>query len=316
MVEKKVESDTEISQIQAEILHCISKELSVKEIANYRKTSRNAVYKVLNTLSKNGLIELIGRTHGLTDKGRQSLHSFIGFTNKKRYHDLAIKVEILESPKNWEMKRNQMIRLPYFNKRVQLKNNTYDLFSFGKVGVRTTTKSVIIRPLSLYGDNIEQALVELMDVFFDAVPKIENAFKIKLVKDKKANITIISQEISRLNDPLAKLYHKEGNRLYIKDPVTGEVWLHADYSFSVNELEAISVTKSPEDLPIVEKQLNDWRKYNPQTNSELQEEIRILKERNKQNEEFIKTLLEQNTMSFKNQAIIIKRLEIVEKDKV
>lgn len=262
-----VDNTPEVSQAQADILHCLTNNLTITEIAKHRKCSRQAIYKVLWRLLAKGFVEKIGYAYGLTELGKKGLHSFIGFTNKLRQHNINVKMEILESPRNWERKRGVMTSLPYFNKRVKLKNNYYDLFSFGRVRVKTTSKSAIIKIPTIYDDSIEGATIQTMEILEKVIPKIEALFKIKLIKDYKSNITFISQEYARLNDALAKLYKREDNKLYIKDE-EGKVWLITDYSFAVNELETIHPIRADEDMKTVHSFLNDLRQ-NPVTCSQM-----------------------------------------------
>lgn len=262
----------DITLPQAEILKGISNYLTIDEMAKYRKTSRVSVYKIIKTLLNKELIHKKSRgIYGLTNKGQEGLHSLMQFTNKLRQHNLSFKIKILDSPKNWEAKREQLIQMPYFNKRVQLKNNDYDLLTFGRLQIKTTSQSVIIKLPTIYADSVDECNLQAMDLLYNAIPKIEAQFNIKLIKDYKSNIQIISQEYARLNDSLAKLYKKEGNKLYITDE-EGKIWLIADYSFSVSELETISPNRADEDMTIVHAFFNDLRK-NPATFSEVREAI-------------------------------------------
>ena len=266
-IEKKVESSSNLSQNQFEILYNLSNFLTVTQIAKNRKTSRQAVYKSILILLEKGMIEKIDSTYRLTELGKKGLHSFIGFTYKLRQHNISYKIQVLESQTNWDKKREELIEMPFFNKKVKLKNNNYELFNFGKVKIKTTTKSVIIRLPELFDNSVEGAIIQSMDLLYQILPKIENRFKIRLRKDNKANITLISQEYARLNDCLAKLYKVEGNKLYITDDY-GKVWLIADYSFCTNELETIDTRKADEDMITVSNFMNDLRN-NPVTLSQL-----------------------------------------------
>jgi DNA-binding PadR family transcriptional regulator len=267
-----VKNNIDVSGPQAEVLKGISEFLTIKEISKYRKTSRVAVYKIIKSLMKKGLLEKKDRgVYGLTNSGKEGLHSFIGLTHKLRQHNLSIKVEILESTKNWDKRREQIITMPYFNKRVKLRNNSYDLMRFGKMGLKITSKSVIFRLPTIYSESVDDCIVQAMDLLFQSISRVEDLLKIKLVKDYKSNITIISQEYARLNDSLAKLYRKEGNKIYITGD-EGKVWLIADYSFSTDELETIDPNRADEDMVTVHAFMNDLRK-NPTTFSEVREVI-------------------------------------------
>jgi len=222
---------------------------------------------------KNGMIAKIQRgVYSLTEEGIKGLHSFVAFRYKLRQHNLGIKIEVLESPRNWELKRNEIRQMPYFNRTIKLKNNEQDLINFGRFQIRTTSKSVIIKMPTIYSSNWEDAVLQAMGLLEDMIPKIEHQFKIRLVKDYKANIKIISQEYARIQDALAKLYINEGNRLYL----TGDddkIWLITDLSFSTDELEVIHPNRATDDLEAIAPMLNDLR-ANPTTFSEVRQETK------------------------------------------
>lgn len=266
-----VERTLKISKTQAEILNGISNFLTISDIAKHRKTSRQAVYKVISKLKQSGLIIKSGMAWGLTEKGKKGLHSFMGFTNKLRQHNIAIKIKILESKRNWDKKRNILMQLPYFNKRVELKNNHYDLFNFGKVRIKTTSKSIIFHLPTIYDNNVDNAVLQAMDIIFDTIPRVEDRFKIKLIKDQKLNITFISQEYARLNDAIARVYKEKDKKLHIIDK-DGELRFIADYSFAVNELESVHPDKASEDMNAVNPFLLDLAE-NPTTFSEVRDVV-------------------------------------------
>lgn len=278
-VEKKVEKQgVELTQTQFEVLKGISDFLTPKEISEKRKTSFQATYSILRRLIKIGYIDKnpgnttrYGSPYNITKKGMEGLNSFIGFRYNLRKHNLHFKCKVLESPRNWEQKRNQLIQMPFFNKRVEIKNNYYDLFSYGKLQLKTTSQSIIIKIPTIYARTVDSAVLQSMDILFSSIPKIEALFKVKLVKNYKCNITIISNEVARLNDSLAKLYRKEANKLYITGE-DGKVWLIADYSLNTDELETIHPTKSDDDMDIVHPFFNDLRK-NPTTFSEVRDTV-------------------------------------------
>jgi len=256
-----------------EVLKMIQQGHSITEISQFRKVSRTAIYKVLSTLTKRGMISKIQRgVYNLTEEGTKGLHSFVAFRYKLRQHNLGIKIEVLESPRNWELRRNEIRQMPYFNKTIKLKNNEQDLLNFGKLQIRTTTKSIIIKMPTIYTSNWEEAVIQAMDILENTIPKLESKFKVKLVKDHKANIKIISQEFARIQDALAKLYRSEGKRIYLTGD-DGKIWLITDLSFSTDELEVIHPNRATADLDAIAPFLNDLRK-NPTTLSNVREEAK------------------------------------------
>jgi len=276
MTKKKRGFTKKVELPHFEVLKSIQNGLSITEMSKYRKVSRTAIYKVLSTLTKRGMIAKIQRgVYELTEEGIKGLHSFVAFRYKLRQHNLGIKIQILESPKNWELRRNEIRQMPYFNKTIKLKNNEQDLINFGRLKIRTTTKSIIIKMPTIYATDWERATVQAMQILEEMIPKLEHAFKVKLVKDYKANIKIISQEYASLQDALAKLYRNEGNRIYLTGE-DGKIWLITDLSFSTDELEYIHPNKATDDNDAIAPFLNDLRK-NPTTLSNVREEtIQVL----------------------------------------
>jgi predicted transcriptional regulator len=276
MVEKKIykkDFTPRLNTPSFEVLKCLQEGLNVTEISKYRNCSRVAIYGILKTLINKGLVRKIGyATYELTDKGMHGLHSFVALRYKLRQHNLHIKISVLESPKNWELKRNEIRQMPYFNKTIKLKNNEQELINFGKLLIKTTTKSMIIKIPTIYARNWEDAIIQAMGILEDSIPKLEHQFKVKLVKDYKSNIMIISQEYARIQDALAKLYRCEGNRIYLTGS-DGKIWLITDLSFSTDELEFIHPNKATDDLDAIAPFLNDLRK-NPITISKMREETK------------------------------------------
>jgi len=291
-----------------EVLKCLQEGLSISEIAKYRKVYRSSIYKVLSTLKKRGLVAKIQRgAYSLTEEGVKGLHSFVAFRYKLRQHNLGIKINVLESPKNWDLRRNEIRQMPYFNKTIKLKNNEQDLINFGKLQIRTTSKSIIIKLPTIYAEGWENAVLQSMNILQDTIPKIEHQFKIRLVKDYKSNMKIISQEYARIQDALAKLYRSEGNRIYLTGD-DGKIWLITDFSFSNDELELIHPNKATSDLDAIAPFLNDLRD-NPTTLSNIREETRGVLEVAKavmQNEVKHQRVLDEILLAFKK---INKRLD-------
>lgn len=268
--------DKTLSEQRFSTLRLLQESCTVTEISRIRKVYRSAVYKTIASLQKKGYIENVGTpnlaVYNLTKKGLEGIHSFVALRYKLRSHNLSFKIEVLENPKNWDKKRQQLIRLPFFNKRIELKNNDQDLFTYQKLEIKTTTKSVIIKLPEIFAKNTEGAILQAMDMLYSAIPNIERIFKVKLVKDYKANITIISQEWARLQDSLAKLYRIEEKKLYVRDD-EGKIWLIADYSFKTDELETIRPESSDDDMDVVHKHMNDLRDNNPRPLSLVDKEL-------------------------------------------
>lgn len=277
--EEKPDLTLRIESAYLELLNGIQSGFKISEIAKYRKVSRQAVYGTLSSAISKGWVSKIGYgVYDLTEKGTQTLHSLVGFRYKLRQHNIGIKISILQSPKNWDLKRNELRQLPYYNKSIKLKNNEQDMFTFGKLQVRTTTKSLILKMPTIYAkeNQWEDATLQVIGILEDIIPKLERTFKVKLVKDYKANMKIISQEYAIIQDALAKLYRHEGNRIYLTGD-DGKIWLITDFSFSEDETELIHPDKAADDLDAIAPFMNDLRK-NPTTLSEMRQDNKNVRE--------------------------------------
>ncbi len=264
-----------VENTRYETLKSIQEGLSISEIAKYRHVSRQSVYKVIATLNRKGLISHPKRSvYELTNKGIQGLHSFMALRYKLRQHNLHFKIAISESPKNWEQKRNEIRFLPYYNKTIKLKNNEQELLNFGKLQIKTTTKSIIIKIPTLYAKDWEDTIIQAMQILEDSIYKIEKLLKIRLIKNFKSNIKIISQEYARIQDALAKIYRTEGNRIYLTGD-DGKIWMITDFSFSTDETEFIHTEKATDDVDAIAPFLNDLRK-NPTTMTEMKDNVNEL----------------------------------------
>jgi len=262
MVDKKeVTKKVESNESRHQILYYISQYLTISEIAKLRKTSRTAVYKIINKLIELNQLRKIGTGYEITENGLHYLNKYS--SGLIRLHNLAFKVLILNRPINWELKRSKVVESRVLSKQVDLNNNSYEIHNFSNLKIKTSNNSVIFYMPHIYGKTTDECFQTALDYLFKSIPKIENLFKIVLIKDRKANIEIISSHYAKLQDSLAKIYKTENNKLYVKDEL-GTVWLIADYSFKVNELETINANTAKEDMDSVQSFLNDLRR-NPAT---------------------------------------------------
>lgn len=262
MVKKRVKFNIEKTQ---ELLKYLSQFLTITQIAHLKKVSFTAIYKRINRLIQKGYIRKIGKGYELTDLGLNYLNKYS--PNQIRLHNLAFKVNILSNPRNWELKRSKVVQMRVLSKSVALQNTSYEIHSFSNLKVKTTSKSILFYMPAFYGHSTDDCFKQSLDSLWNSIPKIENLFKIVLIKDRKCNIEVISSHYAKLQDSLAKLYKLEGNKLYVKDE-QDNIWLIADFSFRESELETIYNKTSKEDMDTVKDFLNDLRK-NPATISQV-----------------------------------------------
>lgn len=257
--------EVEFNNTSLQILKYLTQFITIKKISKYVKISRTATYKHINKLLEKELIRRIGNSYEVTEQGLHTINKYS--TGLIRLHNLAFKLTILNKPNNWELKRTKIAEIRSFSKQIELNNNSYEIHNFSNIKIKTTNNSIIFYMPSFYGKDTDDCFKQALDSLFRVIPKVESIFKIVLIKDRKANIEIISSHYAKLQDSLAKLYKAENNKLYVKDE-SGNIWLIADYSFRVNELETIYNKTAKEDMDIVQGFLNDLRK-NPINQSQL-----------------------------------------------
>jgi DNA-binding PadR family transcriptional regulator len=260
-MDEQKEVTNSVESYEIDVLKSISNYLTISQISKSRKVSRAAIYKVIGRISKKGYIRKIGHIYEVTEQGVHYLNE--SSPNLLRLHNLAFKIKILYKPNNWDLMRSKIVTLKTYSKEVKLNNNEYQIYNFSNIKIKTTKDNIIFYMPTFYGKNTDEAFSYALKSLFDSIPKIENIFRIILIKDKKANIEIISNHYSKLQDSLAKLYKIEENKLYVSDS-NGELWLIADFSFKVNELETIHTKTAKEDMDSVKAFLNDLRS-NPTT---------------------------------------------------
>lgn len=272
----RVDSEVKVlSDPRFRILRGIQSGLTITQLSKFRKVSRASVYKVINSMLDEGMLEKTDKSYGLTTKGIEGLHSFVGLRHNLRQHNFHIKFKVLEHPKNWDKKRNEFRKLPYFNSVIKLKNNEQELFNYGNLTIKTTTKSIIVKIPTIYAKNIQDATIQTFGIIETTYPKIEKLFGIKLIKNYKACIEVICQEYARLNDELAKIYDKRGEQLLITGE-DGKIWMITDKSFKGDEREYIHTEKAPEDEDAISTSMNILRDE-PRIMKENQKEIVSLK---------------------------------------
>ncbi|HUS49337.1 MAG TPA: hypothetical protein VMZ91_04185 [Candidatus Paceibacterota bacterium] len=237
-----------------EILKYLTQYLTITEIAKQRKCSRTAIYKGIYKLIDKGYLRKIGKAYGVTDRGLHYLNRFS--PGKIRLHNLAFKLTILNKPNGWDTQRNKIVDCRASSKAVGLCNNQYEIHSFSNIKVKTTNNSVIFYMPAYYGKNTDECFRQALDTLWNIIPKIENLFKINLIKERKCNIEIISQHYSKLKDTIAKIYRVEDNKLYVKDD-EGNIRIIADFSFRVDELEAIYNKTAKEDMDVMQNFIKD-----------------------------------------------------------
>lgn len=256
---KKVQSNNKVlTKTQFEIMEGISKSYTPKEISKLRRTSIRAVYKSISLLKKKGFLVKIRDRLSLTDQGEKRFKNFLVVLDKVhknfiRLNDLVFKVKILNKPKDWNEKRIKILQLKNYNFRtIELKNNKQYDFSLGEITVRTTTRNIIFFMPSIIKPTPAEATKTSMEMLFNSITKIENLFQISLIKDRYTNIEVSKNHYALIKNELANLYNKKGEKFLVHDK-EGRLRLIIDYSFNLDEFEAVDKVFGEPDSTIVQK---------------------------------------------------------------
>jgi hypothetical protein len=282
---KKIQSQDDISQIQAEVLNLVSHDCNqAKQIAKARRRSVRATYKVLNNLINKGFLRKTGTIYRLSQRVQNfSLCPEKG-SKLVRLHDVKIRVKILY-PKQFSLEKTKILLLDHFKtKTIQLRNNQQVIFNLNQIKCIITTKSVIFVMPSIIEANPLIAVSEMMEALFSVIPKVENLLKVTLIKDQYCNIDFLSQHCALIENGLAKLYNKEGKKFLVRDPEDNKIRFVIDNSFNLNEFEATHPKKAISDaesihpffLGIAEKSPGDVKDFlnTPSHITELSNSVR------------------------------------------
>jgi hypothetical protein len=317
---KKVQSYSNLTQTQKQILNLVSDGLNTtKKISEYRRRSLKATYKVLNKLVKYGFLRKIGTNYMLSQRVQNALAmSTQKVQNKIRYHDVKVRIKILYPKQFTQEQLIKQIRNP---REIQLKNNKQIIFTINNIRCALTTKSIILSMPSILENTPIEATTELMNLLFNTIPKIEHLLNVILIKDSYMNMSIISQHCSLIENSLAKLYNKEGDKFIIKDPEDGKTRLIIDNSFKLNEFEAVHPRKAVSDMESIQPFFLGLADKSPQEvegllqspknldllNKAFKELVDARKEQIEVNQRFIQ-LSEQLTETIQNTSITQKQI--------
>lgn len=246
-----------LSSQQSEILYLLTKEyLTPKKIAIKRGTHISAVYKIINKLKKKGVLNGTSNrgykknipTHII--KKPKSLKSFKKYI---RLHAQEWNIKILYKTNFYEELRQKGNTLEIDNNKVRLYKNSIEIYSkkdfCAEDEQRATTLSF-----------------QYWDKFFT---RLENHFKIIIIKNRKHNIKLVSNHYAEVNNELAKEYNLEKKKLNIYTTDDGRLWFTIDYSFNENEAETLHKDTAKQDMGKVKRVFNDYRNNNSYLPSEV-----------------------------------------------
>lgn len=242
---------TKLGPAQRKVLFLIKDQgLSQKHISERLKISQPRVSKIVKQLINKKVL-------GDYKKGGLSKGGVVGKKPKKSYwrlHGLQIEIKPYYFTEKYHRIRKDIgnMSIPYGNWKVSLYSNKIMMWLNANFDFRSQDDA----------DCVMQ-----MNIDFDrTLSHISNRYGFKYEKDKKVSIRILKQHLALTNSDLSKSIEKD--QIQIKW-VDGRVYFIIDKSKGLREHEYVHKDLLFTHKDRIEKQINDWAKYDPLTNSQL-----------------------------------------------
>ena len=236
----------ELTTAQKEVSHLISNEfLTIKQIAQRRNCSLQAVYKLIKQIKKKGFL----------DKGLNKVEKVESTFSQKdvRLHGQELNIKILLQDNKYQELLEKSNTLFLDGNTIRLYKNSVEIYSgqsfYGKSGGESEKKSL-----------------EYLQRF---IHRLEHDLKIILIKPRARNIRIVNQHYARGDSEICENALEEKNRVWIYAEEDGKLAFITDDSFGFREDETVHPKTAKPDRKAVDKQVNDWRLNNPPTQSQL-----------------------------------------------
>jgi len=235
-----------LTAVQSEILYLISKEfLTSKQVACRRKTSVQAVNKVVRKLKKLGLLGVakIG-----VSKNRCTLKPF----EKIRLHGEELNVRILYKDERY---------LRVVGRTVSLDGNTVRCFK---------NSLEIYSGQSFFGSDPRSALSRSMSYWPRFFSRLEHEFNIIVFKPRSQNIKFVKAHFAEVGNAFARDCEVRGDKIVVRSTDDGKLWFLIDNSFNLHEAETVHPESSFDDMDgVIQPFFNDLRDNRPPTLSEI-----------------------------------------------
>jgi len=237
----------------------VERYLTVKQIAQRRKTSLSAVYKIIRKLKNKGIINYLNKGSKINEC---TFEPPLKRKNAIRLHGLEINARILyKSTAYYEQ----------FNKKakISIDNNTIRLY---KRSIEIYIKE------SFYSDSVEKAAEKGIIYLQRLLVKLENRLKISLFRHNSDNIHIVKQHYSEINNEIAKDMDRRGNKIRIYCKEDGKLWFTIDNSFNLHEAETLHPKTAKRDMIKLKAFFDDIRDNELVKMSEIISLIKTIKD--------------------------------------
>jgi DNA-binding CsgD family transcriptional regulator len=250
MVEKEglnsIPKISKLTNAQKDILHLISDEfLTIKQIAQRRKCTIQAVYKIIAQIKKKGYLDI-----GLNKV--EKVETTFNQTDL-RLHGQEINIKIIYQNNKYQELLNKSNTLFIDSNTIRLYKNSIEIYS-GQ---------------SFFGKDINEVETRSLEYLQRFLIRLEHELKVGLIKNRARNIRIVNQHYARGNSEISDNATKNRERVWVYAEEDGKLAFITDDSFGFNEDETVHPITAKPDRIAVDKQVNDWRLNNPPTNSQL-----------------------------------------------
>lgn len=243
---------------QNEIYDLLQKEqLTVRQIAQRRGCSRQAVHKIVKKLIKTKRCDI--NLH-VVDKGVSTTRWGCGENSRYRLHGQEFNILILKRSEGYEKLRKK-------SNIIQIDGNTIRLFE--------NAIEVYIKK-SFFGNDLNKIEADSIEYFNDLIPRLEHDLKAILIKNRYQNMRLVNSHYSELNNELAKDCLNRNDKISVRTDDDGKVFFKIDNSFNLHEAETIHPETSKEDMVKIGAFFNDIRKNETLTLSEISKYMVIM----------------------------------------
>lgn len=239
-----------LTPTEEQVLNLITEEfLTIKQVSLRRQTSIQAVYKTLKKLKEKGAL-----TGGLKEVEKNQGSDFKP-SNQIRLHGQEFNIKILYQDKTYQKQLNKSNILFLEGHTIKLYRNSIEVYA----GEGT----------SFFADNPDRAFSKSLKYWKKFFHRLEHELKSILIKPRSRNIRQVNAHYARGNSEISEKAIEEHKQIRIYAEEDGKLAFITDDSFGFKEDETVHPKTSKPDRKAIDKQVNDWRKFNPPTNSQL-----------------------------------------------
>lgn len=284
-----------LTKTEAEVLSLLNDFLNVPQIARRRKTSKRAVYKIIQKLVDKGHYNRFTKKVHKSDAVVNLSQFKTGARKQLRLHGEEFNIKICWKDKRYENIRAKSNKITIDGNTIRLYRNSIEVYSnhsiFGRSPQEVTTKSI------KYWRRIFAI--------------VENDLRIIISKPRVQNIKLVRAHLAEVDNELAKDHETKGEKFEIKDKFDGKPWLWIDNSFNLHELETGHPETFKQDMEVVQDFFNDLRDNEPIKVSDIKNLIGELAKNSQKTEAIIRDLAKNSKETAEGLNVTVKVLNKV-----